>query len=435
MARFDYDLFFRDPTPNGDCSSGVETFKATMASAACQSGHAAFAGAPPPAGWTHRVSPALLECCPAPRAPRRATRRSLATTMAASSEDAPRALRRRAVLSALMAGTVASLVGSGDVAHAEGGGRVWGAAELDFRMYVCGATSKFCPAMTKVKVAPARQVDAALARDVSEIPGRVLVTAFAKRGKLLPDKLKESAAKMSETLLPEFQKRAFFDPDDKANQYSLDFDTYVNWKAVAALLPQPNDRVLFQKSVGAMVLQSLDASVEPYDARSEGLEEAFPAVTGLLETAKKRGLIGTFTVDSSDYDPGYGHVRAHARPHACPPVCAPDSTPSAWSSNMHARTCTCVSTRYWSSDSGSPSTLLSLTIDTPVGLQACLQLGGEGVGIKPDLIGSAIAAYFEACGVSAEADPYFVDPVYRPNPNDYQPSQLILQYNLRPLGK
>jgi len=61
------------------------------------------------------------------------------------------------------------------------------------------------------------------------------------------------------------------------------------------------------------------------------------------------------------------------------------------------------------------------------------QLGGEGVGIKPDLIGGAIAAYLLECGVSAEGEPYFVDPVYRPNPDDYQPSQLILQYNLRPL--
>ena len=38
--------------------------------------------------------------------------------------------------------------------------------------------------------------------------------------------------------------------------------------------------------------------------RTTGLEEAFPAVMKLLETAKRRGLIGTFSVDSSDYDPG-----------------------------------------------------------------------------------------------------------------------------------
>ena len=34
--------------------------------------------------------------------------------------------------------------------------------------------------------------------------------------------------------------------------------------------------------------------------------------------------------------------------------------------------------------------------------------------------GSAITAYFLACNVSAEGEPYFVDPVYRPNPDDYQ---------------
>ena len=275
------------------------TFKEAM-----QHASATFVGSPTGlAPWT-RCAPAQAGLCQA-LGTRARRRQPLAATMEADSESTHRALTRRAVFSALMAGVVASLGGGGGIAHAEGG-RVWGAAELDFRMYVCGATSKFCPAMTKVKVAPARQVDAALARDVSEIPGRVLTVAFAKRGKLLPEKLKESAEKMSEALLPEFQRRAFFDPDDKANQYALDYDTYINWKAVAALLPQPNDRELFQKSVGAMILQSLDESVEPYDARSEGLEEAFPTVTSLLKTAQKRGLIGTFTVDSSDYDPRYG---------------------------------------------------------------------------------------------------------------------------------
>jgi hypothetical protein len=289
---------------------------------------------------------------------------------------------RRAVVSVLMAGAVVALTGTGGAAFAEDGaanGRVWGAAELDFRMYVCGATGKFCPAMTKISIAPARQIDEELARAVSEIPGRVLETAFAKRGKLLPAKLKEAAEILSEKMLPEFERRVVFDPEETTNQYALDYDTYIKWKAVGVLLPQSNDRVLFQKSVGEMMLEAIDAPIEPYDARSEGLDKAVPAVQTLLETAKKRGLIGKFTIDASDYDPAY-----------------------------------------WSSDSGTPSTSLSFTIDTPVGLQACLQLGGEGAGIKPELIGSAISAYFFACGVSAEGEPYFVDPVYRPNPDDYQ---------------
>lgn len=83
-------------------------------------------------------------------------------------------------------------------------------------------------------------------------------------------KLQESADAMSETLLPEFQKRIAFDSEDLSNQYALDFDMYIKWKAVASLLPQANDRVLFQKSVGDMVLESIGADIEAYDAPSQG---------------------------------------------------------------------------------------------------------------------------------------------------------------------
>jgi len=83
-------------------------------------------------------------------------------------------------------------------------------------------------------------------------------------------KMEEAADALSETLLPEFQKRIAFDPEDITNQYALDFDAYIKWKTIASLLPQANDRVLFQKSVGDFVLKSLDADIEPYDARSEG---------------------------------------------------------------------------------------------------------------------------------------------------------------------
>ena len=86
---------------------------------------------------------------------------------------------------ALMAGTALSVAGGGSSAVYAEDGKVWGAAELDFRMYVCGATGKFCPAMTKVKVAPARQIDEALAQDIASIPQRVFETSFSKRGALM----------------------------------------------------------------------------------------------------------------------------------------------------------------------------------------------------------------------------------------------------------
>ena len=52
-------------------------------------------------------------------------------------------------------------------------------------------------------------------------------------------------------------------------------------------------------------LEAGEEDIEAYDARAQGLDAAFSAVRTLLETAKKRGLIGAFTMDSSDYDPNY----------------------------------------------------------------------------------------------------------------------------------
>lgn len=95
------------------------------------------------------------------------------------------ATTRRAILSALMTASALCVVGgASNSAYAEEG-KVWGAAELDFRMYVCGATGKFCPAMTKIKIPPARQIDSALAQEIASIPKRVLETSFSKRGTLM----------------------------------------------------------------------------------------------------------------------------------------------------------------------------------------------------------------------------------------------------------
>ena len=204
---------------------------------------------------------------------------------------------------------------------------------------------------------------------------------------------------------------------------------------------------------------------------ASGLEEAFPAIKMLLDTMKRRGLIGTFTIDSSDYDP----VEIVTVPPSSPwpakrrclqaaliNACLPPLSTLPHLASPYSRCCCChlarrqwrETSRAWNSESGArmcmcrgigrlrrarcvqrptpshpfsllfslssianlnflcfsipffphphlilprcppltprrhqPSTSLSLTIDSPVGLQACLQLGGEGVGIKPDLIG------------------------------------------------
>jgi hypothetical protein len=116
--------------------------------------------------------------------------------------------------------------------------------------------------------------------------------------------------------------------------------------------------------------------------------------------------VHTFPQISPSTQEKYTHTHTHTYLLVC--VCA------------RARVCVCVCVRIHiyvymciaciydrSADAAAPATSLSLTIDSPVGLYACLQLGGEGRGggFQPDLIGSAIAAYFSACGVSAEVSP------------------------------
>jgi hypothetical protein len=57
-------------------------------------------------------------------------------------------------------------------------------------------------------------------------------------------------------------------------QYALDFDVYIKWKAVAALLAQPNDRLLFQKRAGDMILESKKKkSTTCYVCKSNGVNE------------------------------------------------------------------------------------------------------------------------------------------------------------------
>jgi hypothetical protein len=52
-------------------------------------------------------------------------------------------------------------------------------------------------------------------------------------------------------------------------QYALDFDVYIKWKAVAALLAQPNDRLLFQKRAGDMILESKKKNLRPATSVSQ----------------------------------------------------------------------------------------------------------------------------------------------------------------------
>jgi len=299
--------------------------------------------------------------------------------------------RRKTVANLITASLLAVGVFGGSYPARAASEKVWGAAELDFLMYICGATGKFCPAKTKVTVEPARTVDATFASAVAAFPGSVLVQNFG----IPAGKLTSAVEEESKFYLAEFQKRIIFDPQDLSNQYSFDFNAYLTYLAIAKLLPDPGKQAQFQKKLGDKVLGALaerGAKIEVVDAR-RGQRELDTVVQGcksILETFAAINFISKFSVDTSDIDASYF---------------SPDGPPTSF----------------------------SFTFDAPATLQAMLQMSGEGTRFKPDYVGIALGSYFAQCSIAADYASYFVDTQYRPNPDDYQPTQVLAQFNLRPL--
>jgi hypothetical protein len=166
-----------------------------------------------------------------------------------------------------------SLLDPKDVA-AEASTKVWGAAELDAAMYMCGATGKlfntplFCPPKTKVEIAPPRSLDPALSDTLAKLPGKLLTEKFGVSAEAYAAARSASFANLER----EFQKRARFVSGDTAGQFGFDFTAYLEWRLAAQFLPQTEDRKRFLAAVGAGSLAALrgaGADAASYDARAE----------------------------------------------------------------------------------------------------------------------------------------------------------------------
>ena len=123
---------------------------------------------------------------------------------------------RRAVASVLL-GSLLGMIGARDPVWAAapvGKEKVWGAAELDLLMYVCGATGKGCPEKTKVVIAPARSIEPRLAAALAAIPRDVARADFGLDETRLTQRVDALRSKL-EAL---YQRRAKFDASDITNQ-------------------------------------------------------------------------------------------------------------------------------------------------------------------------------------------------------------------------
>ena len=72
-----------------------------------------------------------------------------------------------------------------------------------------------------------------------------------------------------------------------------------------------------------------------------------------------------------------------------------------------------------------------VTIVESATLRASLQLTAEQSRFTPDWLGPTLAALWQECtGAQVQWETFFVDPVYRPNPKDYFPTEQIYQFTI-----
>ena len=71
-----------------------------------------------------------------------------------------------------------------------------------------------------------------------------------------------------------------------------------------------------------------------------------------------------------------------------------------------------------------------LSLFRPATLGASLQITAEGSRFLPDFVGPVLAALWEGVGLRVEYESYFVDSTYRPNPKDFFPDEMLIQFTL-----
>lgn len=91
----------------------------------------------------------------------------------------------------------------------------------------------------------------------------------------------------------------------------------------------------------------------------------------------------------------------------------------------------------WAKANDLSLTRYTLTLSDPASLHAALQLNAATGGrVAPGLAVPLLLAYLRAAGVSLAQTPiqYFIDDEYKPNPLEYRPSSLVVEFELSPVA-
>lgn len=198
-----------------------------------------------------------------------------------------------------------------------------------------------------------------------------------------------------------FYARTPWDTPSVADEYYLNITMYAMWKTAAELLPNSTDRDLFIRTLGVLV----------YDrCATEGWVRQSTTTTTTAKTltetnANVQELLHLF--QSNGWIQGY---RWGDDPQATTTTVPFDALDDEAMAN-----------------GGSVDVLL--TLESPATLGASVQLTGERTRFTPCVMATTLAA---AVGGSKNIswDMYFVDSVYRPNPNDYVPNEQLYQFTV-----
>lgn len=292
--------------------------------------------------------------------------------------------------------------------------RVKGAAEYDLEYYVRdlvkGNTKEGnLPASAPPPAPPARTLEGPLLPLLLDndyvqcIPIKVLAEISGKSQSSVAALAKDFRDKSSKA----FAAKAQWKVADVSDQYYFDLSAYALWRTAAELIPNYIKRDQFAKNVGrgiyseaakagllkkrALILDSSDVALGP-------LTGTIPAITEILESYKSCGFISGYQLGGED----------------------------------ETRRGTKVFDKYDDDDIASGSSVDCLvSIYEPAILSGALQITGEGSRFSPDYVGQTLSAAWEAAGILAKEETYFVDSVYRPNPKDFFPDERLIQFTLK----
>ena len=212
-----------------------------------------------------------------------------------------------------------------------------------------------------------------------------------------------------------FYARAPWHTESVRDQYYFDLTTYALWRTAALLLPNYADRDVFVRNVGRALYQQLvvqQGLLLTAAPSSTGIVGTVDRVRHLLDVLVQNNFCTAYRLGPDDVvdEPVGGKDKKSKRNE--PVVIVDELDDQALRAG------------------GSVDFLVSVI--EPATLGAALQITGEQSRFAPDLVGPTLAALWEdTAGLTSTWETFFIDPVYRPNPKDYFPTEQLYQFTLR----